>query len=224
MKLSENSFNFRISVVAFVFTMATAAPSWALPANTSDSDGITSTKKKNVKQEDSDENDPFAPGTNNLSLEMGQVFLMGNLGDKYSDAIGTQVHYTYGVSDLFAFDSSLGYSSHSDGQFAMATALMGVRTNLSYYDKVIPYTIFGLGFYKPSYVYETSAGQGTLSPLLFGVHLGVGVDLEISHRVFFGASLTLHDIFGGDDQQTPAGPMAVGGTFATFLLHVGCTF
>ena len=168
---------------------------------------------------------PYSPGSNNLALDLGQVFLMGNLGNQYSDAIGGQLHYTYGVSDLFGFDGSLGYSSHSNGQFSMATALMGVRTNLSYYDKLIPYAIYGLGFYKPSYSYENASntGQDSVSPVLFGLHLGLGVDLEITHQIFFGAALTLHDVFGSED-QTPAGLISTGGTFASFLLHAGVTF
>jgi len=234
MKLFEQSSVYRISVVAALVWAATASltsqaatgPNSTQPFDAGDSSNtsVTSTKKHSSKKDTTSDSEPFAPGTNNLSLEMGQVFLMGDLGDRYSDAIGTQVHYTYGVSNLFAFDSSAGYSSHSDGQFSMATALAGLRTNLSYYDKVIPYSIFGLGFYKPSYSYQTSSGQGSISPLLFGIHLGFGVDLEVTRQIFFGASLTLHDIFGGDDQQTPAGPISVGGTFTSFLLHVGCTF
>lgn len=168
---------------------------------------------------------PYSPGSNNVALDLGQVFLMGDLGNHYSDSIGGQLHYTYGVSDLFGFDGSLGYSSHSDGGFSMATALMGLRTNLSYYDRLIPYAIYGLGFYKPSYSYENASntGQDSVSPILFGLHLGLGVDLEITHQIFFGAALTLHDVFGSED-QTPAGLISTGGTFASFLLHAGVTF
>jgi hypothetical protein len=119
----------------------------------------------------------------------------------------------------------MGYSSHSDGKFSMATALMGLRTNLSYYDRVIPYTVFGLGFYKPSYSYTNAAGTGqdSLSPVLFGIHLGLGVDLEVTREIFFGAALTLHDVFG-TDEPIPGGKVAVGGSFSSFLLHAGYTF
>jgi len=169
---------------------------------------------------------PYSPGSNNLALDIGQVFLMGNLGNQYSDSIGGQLHYTYGVSQLFGFDGSLGYSSHSNGQFSMATALLGLRTNLSYYDRLIPYTIFGMGFYKPTYSYENAAntGQDTISPVLFGVHLGFGVDLEITREVFFGAALTLHDMFGNNETIPGGGNLATGGTFTSFLLHAGYTF
>jgi hypothetical protein len=200
---------------------------------TSDSDGpqspgpsTNSTVRRNSRKALSSAEDPtpYSPGSNNVSLEVGQVFLMGDLGDKYADSIGTQLHYTYGVSNLFGFDASAGYSSHSDGQYSMATALMGLRTNLSYYDHIIPYSIFGMGFYKPSFSYQTTSGQDNLSPVLFGLHLGAGVDLVLTRNVFFGASITLHDVFGGENRQTSSGPISVGGTFTSFLLHAGMSF
>jgi hypothetical protein len=176
---------------------------------------------------------PFAPGTHNVALEMGQVFLMGNLGNNYSDSIGTQVHYTYGVSELFGFDSSLGYSSHSDGSLSMLSALAGLRTNLAWYDKVIPYFSFGLGFYHPSYSGAGGASgtsQIALSPgqsvsaTLFGLHMGPGVDLEVTRNVFFGASLTFHDMFGSTQMVSSSQSIDTGGTYTSFFLHAGVTF
>jgi hypothetical protein len=171
---------------------------------------------------------PFAPGSNNLALDVGQVFLMGDLGNSYSDSIGTQLHYTYGASDLFGFDASLGYSDHSDGKFSMTTLLAGLRTNLAWYDKVVPYLVFGLGFYRPSYQVAVKSGGdngfASMSPILFGVHLGPGVDLELTRQIFFGASLIFHDAFGGN-RVNPAGALApVGGTFTSFYLHAGAAF
>jgi hypothetical protein len=164
---------------------------------------------------------PFAPGSSNLAVDLGQVFLMGDLGEKYNDSLGAQVHYTYGVSDIFGFDSSLGYSNHSDGKFSMTTALAGLRTNLTWYDKVIPYVVFGLGFYRPSYRVSETA---TISPTAFGVHLGPGISLEMTKQLFFGASLTFHDIFG-TTTTTPDGKLwDVGGTYTSFFLNVGVTF
>lgn len=178
---------------------------------------------------------PFAPGSNNIALEMGQVFLMGNLGSHYSDAIGTRLSYTYGVSDLFAFNSSVGYSNHSDGHFSMASVMAGLRTNLAWYDKVVPYFSFGLGFFKPSYTGGNSSTANasdvnplpagtSLSPLLFGVHAGPGVDLELTKDLFFGASITFHDVFGNTVVASNGQPFDVGGTFTSFFLHAGVTF
>jgi hypothetical protein len=152
---------------------------------------------------------------------------MGDLASNYNDNIGAQLHYTYGVSDLFGFDSSLGYSEHSDGKFSMTTLLTGMRTNLAWYDKVVPYVVFGLGFYKPSYSLG-AAGPSliseSVSPILFGVHLGPGIDLELTKNLFFGAALTFHDIFGSQRFTADGRAQEVGGTYTSFLLHAGITF
>src|SRR6476619_2377286 len=104
-----------------------AQPAWA------NSDSSASASNKSVIKERYSGVSPFSPGSNNLALDVGQVFLMGDLSSRYSDAIGSQLHYTYGVSDLFGFDTSLGYSQHSDGKFSMGTLLTGLRTNLAWY-------------------------------------------------------------------------------------------
>ncbi len=179
-----------------------------------------STKKTQMVKESLLGISPFSPGSNNLALDLGQVFLMGNLSSNFADSIGFRVHYTYGVSDMFGFDTSIGYSEHSDGKYSLATLLAGMRTNLSWYDKIVPYLVFGLGFYKPSRLVSPSV---TVSPVEFGVHLGPGVDLELTRQLYFGAALTFHNMFGAL-KQTPGGVVDFGGTFTSFLLHLGTTF
>jgi len=218
------------SSIAFASTSSswTSKPNWAL-----EDPGITPLPKKKGQSrsrlEDLSEREqpaaPFAPGSHNASLDLGQTFLMGDLGAKYSDNIGFQGHYVYGVSELFAFDSSLGYSSHSDGKYSLLTMLTGLRTNLTFYDRVIPHLVMGLGFYKPSVEIITEDGKDvtSLSPVLFGLHLGPGVDLQINRTVFFGTSLTFHNMFG-DRRMTARGPIDLGGTYTTFFVRSGVTF
>ncbi len=213
--------------------MASSSPSWMdNPAWASDPPPTQPTHKNSYARGDRYVLSPYSPGSNNLALDVGQVFLMGDLGNRFSDAIGSQVHYTYGVSDLFGFDSSFGYSSHSDGGLTMTTLLTGLRTNLAWYDKVVPYFIFGMGFYRPSFTLggapslipgAAATPSTSVSPVLFGVHMGPGVDLALTHMIFFGAALTFHDMFGSS-QQTSTGPVDVGGTYVSFLLHAGVSF
>lgn len=167
---------------------------------------------------------PFTPGSNNLSLDVGQVFLMGDLSSNYSDSIGAKIHYTYGVSDMFGFDASFGHSSHNEGEYSMTSLLTGLRMNLSWYDKVIPYANFGLGFFKPSYEIADKTGLTTMSPVLFGLHLGPGVNLELTRQLFFGASLTFHDVFGTRKTTSTGKIMEVDGTYTSFFLQAGVTF
>ncbi len=200
----------------------TASPAWSAGyENYSQAPrkGFLSREKTNVA--------PFSPGSNNVSLDVGQIFLMGDLGSNYSDAIGAKLHYTYGVSDLFGFDASASYSDHSDGRMSMSTLVAGLRTNLAWYDKVVPHVVFGMGFYRPSIEIKGITNPKTttsLSPLLFGVHLGPGVDLEVTRQLYFGAGLTFHQVFGTTKYTSENQRIEVGGTFASFLLHAGFTF
>jgi hypothetical protein len=211
---------FAFCLVPSAFAGSWSQPSW-VPKDPPPLASSNSRKKDLVGQEPAVNISPFAPGSNNLALDLGQVFLMGDLGSNYENSIGSQLHYTYGVSDIFGFDSSIGYSDHSNGKFSMLSVLTGLRTNLSWYDRVIPYITLGLGFYKPSYQLTPTS---SLSPILFGIHLGPGVDLELSKQLFFGASITFHDIFGAT-KITPQGNLFdVGGTYTAFFVHIGVTF
>lgn len=192
-------------------------PEWA--DNSNDSGPAPTQKRSYAERGNRSRLSPFSPNSHNVALAVGQVFMMGDLG-KYNDNIGGQLQYTYGVSNIFGFNADLGYSSHSNGQFSQTSLLTGLRTNLSAFDKVIPYLKGGLGFYRQS---EQLATNLTINPMLFGIHIGPGVDLEINQQMYFGASLTFHDIFNSTT-QTALGPRTVGGTYTTFFLHLGTTF
>lgn len=211
---------FAVESVAFAATSWSQRPTWAADSGDEESEGKSRRPAYNSRNRLS----PFSPGSNNVALHVGQVFLIGDLSDDFANSIGTQVHYTYGVSDMFAFNTSLGYSSHSDGDLSMTTLLTGVRTNLSWFDKVVPHVNFGMGFYRPSQEFEYNGRFQTVSPVLFGIHLGPGVDLELTENLFFGAALTFNDVFGTTKQVTGGRRVEIGGTFTTFLLHAGVTF
>ena len=176
---------------------------------------------------------PFSPGSHNLAVDLGQVFLIGELS-QFSNNLGAQAHYTYGVSDLFGFQVSTGYSEHSDGEFSIFSLLTGMRVNLSWYDRMVPYLNFGLGFYYPSYPDKTSSSNNPsgekssdtahVGGLLFGVHVGPGVSLEVSQNLFFGIGLTFHNIFSAKKYLNDGKPIDLGGNYLSFLLHLGATF
>lgn len=221
----SNILAFCLGYNAYSSSSWTQQPSW----QSDDSTPPVNSSRHSSSHKDLQEDDvsPFSPGSNNLALDLGQVFLMGDLSNQYSNSIGTQLHYTYGVSDLFSFDSSLGYSQHSNGQYSLATLLTGMRLNMSWYDKIVPYFIGGLGFYRPSYIDTTvssSSGPSYVNAVLFGIHLGPGVDLQLSKSMFFGASLTLHEMFGTQETWANGTVFNVGGSFVSFFLHTGVTF
>lgn len=170
---------------------------------------------------------PLSPGTHNLSIGVGQIFLMGNLSSGFENALGTQVHYTYGVSDMFSFESDFGYSSHSQnalasgGSFSLVNLDAGLRTNLVYFDQLVPFASLGLGFYRPS---TTFANNATLSALLFGMNFGGGVDLLVSKKVFLGTRLSYHNMFNSSKVASDGALREVGGSFISFMVHAGVTF
>jgi hypothetical protein len=212
-----------LAVTLFGSAASFASQSWSDQPSWASGDQSTSSpsaSRRRTLRDQHYELSPFAPGSNNIALHVGQVFLMGDLVDKYEDSIGTQLHYTYGVSDMFGFDTSIGYSNHSEGKYSMTSLLTGLRMNLSWYDRVIPYAVAGLGFYKPNY--QMTPTQ-SVSPVVFGIYVGPGVDLELTEQLFFGAQLTFNSIFG-TTKVTPQGPVEINGTYASFFLHAGVTF
>ncbi len=199
-----------------------STPTWTPPSGAVETPAVegAGTSRHRRASRDIESNGPFSPNSHNIALNLGQVFLMGNLTEKYSDNLGTQLSYTYGVSDILGFHSSIGYSEHSEGQFSLLSAVAGIRTNLNWYDKVVPNATVGLGFYRPSYQLTPTT---SLAPILFGMHLGVGADLVMTKQIFFGAALTFNDIFS-NTRQLPSGSFEVGGTYISFNLRAGVTF
>lgn len=237
----------RISVGAIVIfqvlvtgdAIASTASSWNIQSDNWDSPDSSSqqSQQSRARSEDFKEKRsrpqlaPFSPGSSNVAIEEGQIFLLGSLGSRYSNSLSTNVHYTYGVSDLFDFESSLGYSNYSSGQFSMWNFLTGFRTNLAWYDKVIPYASAGVGFYKTTYDLGPGSpgvppgtSSTSISPLLFGIYFGPGVDLEVTRNLFFGGSFTFNNIFGKTETLANNQPFDVGGSYTAFFVHAGVTF
>ncbi len=204
-------------------TSSWSRPSWAAVEPASGSKGVTTARKPSVRQSRYNLA-PFAPESHNVALAVGQVFLMGDLGSRFDDNLGFQIDYTYGVSEIFGFAASLGRSGHDRALqktgYSQWNLQTGLRTNLTWFDKAVPYAKVGFGFYRPS---MGVTDESTVSSLLFGFHLGGGIDLQLSNEFFFGAGLTFHDIFG-TTEQSANGPIELGGSYATFLVHAGMAF
>jgi opacity protein-like surface antigen len=179
----------------------------------------TSNSKKSIEPVST--KGPFAPNTHNLSLGVGQVFLLGSLSNKYENTIGPEIDYTYGVSDLFSFQSNFSYHSHSGGSFSAWNLAAGLRANLMYFDQLVPFATVGLGFFNPSY---TLSNNATVSALLFGMQLGGGIDLMISNQVFFGAQLVYNNMFESSKKASDGTTQNLGGAFMSFMIHAGMTF
>jgi hypothetical protein len=232
---------FRRFIFSFILSFLSMSPSllpamaqsWSQNPSWSQGDAIAQNGQRAPQtQERARPVGPFGPESNNISLDIGQVILFGDLSENYLQDIGFQMTYTYGVSDIFGFQSSLGYSSHSEGDLSILSALTGIRMNLSWYDRIVPYGNMGMGFYRPRFGgrevrgAERSGGSSNnaIAPVLFGIHLGGGADLEISQELYFGAALTLHNIFSTYRTRPDGELREVGGTYATLYFRMGYTF
>jgi len=151
---------------------------------------------------------PLSPGSHNLSAEFGQVFMMRDPSDS-GNAFGSQFRYTNGVSQLFGFDSLLGYSSHGGGQLRQIHLGGGARINLVRVDRMISYLSSGLGFYQTSLRQQNQISR--TSNTAFGLYCGVGVDLIVTKSMFFGAALQFNHSFSGSGA----------GTYAQILARMG---
>ncbi len=213
---------YSVSTEAQAYPLSKAPPQSAESAPVKDTRSNTRENKKTQNYNDTSSSGPLSPGTHNLSIGIGQTFLLGDLGNRYENALGMDLNYTYGVSDLFSFETDFGYSSHSgsSGQFSASHLTVGVRTNLVYFDQLVPYFDAGVGFYRPSYTYPGY----TLNGLLFGIQMGGGVDLLISKNLFFGPSLTYNNMFTSTKTGSDNLQHELGGAFISFLVHVGMTF
>jgi opacity protein-like surface antigen len=176
--------------------------------------GRSSHKRKKVEEKTVT---PFSPESNNVSLDIGQNFLVGS---QFQDSIGMQGTYTYGISRLLAFTASLGYSSHSEGQYSKLALTGGPRLNLASYDRITPYVTGGLGFYHAND--QLSAGS-SIGGTMFGINFGGGADLSLTKETFFGASMTYHQLFG-TKKDTSIGTIDIASDYLTFMAHVGYTF
>ena len=228
--MSVKSAKFRASLYFTLAAFGVCSVSlecFAFSDNSSDSVPFSRPTRDTPKKTQKSTNDdsppvtPFSPGSQNLSLGVGQVFLLGDLGNVYDSALGPEVHYDYGVSDMFAFESNFGYHSHTNGELSVWNLNAGVRANLMYFDQLIPYVTVGLGFYHPSF---TLANNATVSSLLFGMQLGAGIDLMMTKQLFFGTSLTYNDMFDSSKKDSNGNNQSLGGSFISFMIHLGITF
>jgi len=216
------SVSFSSSAQAFTSSKSTfsAADSDSIRMTRSARDASRS-ETNNYNRNYSSSSTPLSPGTHNLSVGVGQIFLVGELSNEYENALGTQLHYTYGVSDLFSFESDFGYSSHSNGNFSLVNLDAALRTNLIYFDQLVPFASLGLGFYNPSKTFNDNSKQ---SALLFGLQLGAGVDLLLNKSFFFGTRLNYHNMFDSSKVSSNGIARPIGGSFVSFMIHAGVTF
>lgn len=158
-----------------------------------------------------------------LGIGVGQTFLRSDLGANGNDKITADLYYNYSASYSFDFVANAHYSDHSYlGHKAkirgLALAIKGKGFQL---DAFSPFVLGGLGFYLPSVMRNVNGvPTETKKQLVFGVNVGVGVELRLNSNAIIGIIAHYHDPF---DVRQDTGPK-LEASYTKLLLVASYTF
>lgn len=166
-------------------------------------------------------------GRHSAGIGFGQVILMGEFADHYTNDLGFDLLYGYKASDEFELMVNYGYLKHvsNDKLNTLTTQSLvpSLRMNLSEYDQFMVFIFGGLGFYQVSETIGPRAG----SALTFGFNAGPGVDLKLNDNFKFGFLASLHNVFSKNDPdaKNPSGQgMTIGGAYSKLFLTIQYIF
>ena len=164
-----------------------------------------------------------AEGDHAAGLMVGQVWPSGEIGKDVDAAVGPGIFYEYGASDVFSLYAEAVKSSHSEGNLKVTSTSLGMKANLVYLDKLAPYAMLGAGLY---FVNKRvgPVSQFLAKKTLFGLHLGLGAELDLSQRFFLGLELDIHNLFTGSATVPGYGKTEISGRWTGFFLRGGVRF
>ncbi len=165
--------------------------------------------------------------SHSAGLQFGQVWVTGDFVEEALSTTAPGLFYEYRASDVFALKIDLKWISLKQGlhndRLSIFSSTAGIRANLVYYDKLVPYAAFGVGLYFVDKSTPDSPGED-LSTSNFGVNLTLGSDLNLSDRAFVGLALTLHQLFSDTATLPNDTKTDVSGRWSSFLLRAGMRF
>jgi opacity protein-like surface antigen len=160
------------------------------------------------------------PGDNSAGLMVGQVWPAGEIGQNVEGTVAPGLFYEYAASDVFSAYADLVRSSHSEQALELLSTTVGMKANLIYFDKLSPYAMVGAGLYFVDKKY----GAETAHKTNFGLHLGIGADLDLSDLVFIGLEFDVHNLFSSTVDLPVAGRQEISGRWTGFFLRGGVRF
>jgi opacity protein-like surface antigen len=151
---------------------------------------------------------------------VGQVWPAGELATNIDGTVAPGLFYEYAASDVFSVYASGVRSSHNEGLLKLLSTNVGIKANLVYFDKLSPYALLGAGLYfvKKQYGLETARKTN------FGLHLGLGAELDLSEQFFVGLELDVHNLFSGAVNLPARGRTEISGRWTGFFLRGGVRF
>jgi opacity protein-like surface antigen len=159
------------------------------------------------------------PGTHTIGVMVGQVWPAGEIGKDVDAAVAPGLFYEYSSSDVFSLYASGIHSNHSEDNLKITSTNVGIKANLFYFDRLSPYALLGAGLY----FVNKRFGNEIASKTNFGLHLGLGAELDLSDHAFVGLEFDLHNLF--TSRATLAqGKVDVSGRWTGFFLRGGYRF
>lgn len=156
-------------------------------------------------------------------LQVGQVWLAGNISDNAENSIGYGAFYEYTASEVFALQVNLLRSSH-DEILTLTSSTVGFKANLFFYDQLVPYALLGMGLYFTSEDLSNSTVTENVSATVFGLNLGIGADLNLGEMFFAGFQFNLHNLFSSNVKTDNFGEVEVSGRWTGFIVRSGVRF
>jgi len=154
-------------------------------------------------------NEPRIPNEVNkqsIGIGLGQTFLRNDFADNGNDKITPDIYYNYSASYSFDFMANLHYSKHEylNRNVSIKGLALSIKGKGYQFDAFSPYVLGGFGFYLPS---ATRLVGGTptetRSQLVFGMNLGVGVELRLNSEATVGVIAHYHDPFNVRQELGP---------------------
>ncbi len=163
-----------------------------------------------------------AEGDHSAGLMVGQTWPSGDIGAGLDGNVAAGIFYEYGASEVFSLYSQIMPSSHNDGVLKMTATSLGMKAHLVYYDKLAPYVMVGAGLYFVNR--EVGVARERAQKTVFGVHLGLGAELDLSELFFIGLQFDIHSLFAGTVNLPVNGKTEISGRTAGFFLRGGVRF
>jgi hypothetical protein len=161
-----------------------------------------------------------AEGDHSAGLMVGQVWPAGEIGKNVDGAVAPGIFYEYTASDVFSLYAMGVRSSHNNEALKILSTNVGIKANLVYFDKLAPYAMLGAGLY----FVDKRIGAETAEKTNFGLHLGVGAELDLSELFFIGLEFDIHNLFAGTVDLPAAGRTEISGRWTGFFLRGGLRF
>lgn len=159
-------------------------------------------------------------GDHSVGLAIGQSWPAGEIGQGLDGALTGGLFYEYAASDVFSVYASGLRGSYNEGALKLTSTSVGIKANLFYIDKLSPYAMLGAGLYFVDKAYGAERAEKTN----FGLHLGLGAELDLSNMFFMGLEFDVHNLFSSTINLPVRGRTEISGRWSGFFLRGGVRF